>query len=181
MVVYPSYGETTMKFAVRAAFALLVLSASGLVSAPADAETKLTDFNGAWLGSGSDRNTPFEAEQRTTCRSNITADLQQMTSNIQCKGTAGLTKAIHLHIRLRGNSFTGTLSQRAATRGGATSKLAGSVSGQKTDTTANFRVTFPGLTPSVDVTLRLNNPSSFSMRATTFVGELMNVTFKRMH
>jgi hypothetical protein len=104
-----------------------------------------------------------------------------MTSNTQCKGTAGLTKAIHLHIRLRGDSFTGTLSQRAATRGGATSKLAGSVSGQKTDTTANFRVTFPGLTPSVDVTLRLNNPSSFSMRATTFVGELMNVTFKRMH
>jgi len=170
-----------MKLAARIVTGALIVFASA--AGTARAETKLTDFNGSWQGGGNDRNTPFESMQRTRCNATINADLHHMGTAIVCNGVAGLTKVIQLSITLAaGDTFTGDLSQKATLRGNASSEtiLKGSVAGQKTDKTANFRVSFPGLTPSVDVTLVLNNPVSFSMRATTIGGELMDVTFNNV-
>ncbi len=171
-----------MKLAPRFAVATLILLALGPALDCARAETKLTDFNGTWQGDGTDRNTPFESTQRTKCNATINADLHHMGTSIVCNGVAGLTKLIQLNITLAaGDAFSGDLTQKATLRGSASSEtvLRGSVSGKKTDKTANFRVTFPGLTPSVDVALTLINTGTFSMRATTFVGELMDVTFSK--
>jgi hypothetical protein len=158
----------------------LLLCATAAIRAPAHAETKLTDFGGTWQGSGTDRSTPFESAQKTRCRASINATLTQMRSSIVCNGAAGLTKAIQLNIVLSGDVFTGALSQKA-TRSGSNSPtvLNGSVNGRKTNTTAKFTVSFPGLTPSVAVTLTLMNSASFSMQATTLGGQLMNVVFNR--
>jgi hypothetical protein len=145
----------------------------------ASAETKLSDFNGTWHGGGTDRNTPFDPAQRTSCRATIKADLRTMSATISCNGVAGLDKLINLNINLAGDVFTGTLTQKATVRGAPPSVLNGTVSGTKTDTSANFRVSFSGLTPSVAVTLKLNNPSSFYMHAETLGGELMNIAFNR--
>jgi hypothetical protein len=150
------------------------------IRTPAYAETKLTDFGGTWQGSGADRSTPFESAQKTRCRANINSTLTQMSSSIVCNGTAGLTKTIQLNIALSGDAFTGTLTQKATTGSGSPpTVLNGSVNGRKTNTTAQFTVSFPGLTPSVAVTLTLMNPASFSMQATTIGGQLMNVVFNR--
>jgi hypothetical protein len=165
----------------RGALGALVLLALGVGTGEAGAETKLTDFNGTWQGSGTDRSTPLESTQQTHCRASINADIVRMGAHILCNGEAGLTKVIQLNITLAGDAFTGTLSQKATTSGSDTlgSNLNGSVAGHKTDKTADFAVSFPGLTPSVAVVLALINSASFSMRATTLGGQLMNVTFKR--
>ena len=170
-----------MKPANRMAFGVVVLLALGLASRLAVAETKLTDFNGTWQGSGTDRSTPLEATQQTTCRATINADVVRMAAHIVCNGAAGLTKVIQLNITLAGDAFSGTLVQKATTSGSRSSEtdLSGSVSGHKTDKTAKFTVSFPGLTPSVAVVLTLNAPTSFSMQATTLGGQLMNVNFKK--
>lgn len=158
---------------------VLAILASVPVSGPAAAETQLTDFIGSWQGAGTDRSTPFKSTQRTNCQATINADLHHMKTGIVCNGAAGLTKVIQLNITLVGEAFTGTLSQKATTHGSSEAVLEGAVSGHKSDKNANFRVSFPGLTPSVDVALGLNTPSSFSMSATTFGGQLMNVSFNR--
>ena len=168
-----------MKLIGCAALLIVVLSASEFGSGVACAGTELTDFNGSWHDGGTDRSTPLEATQRTSCSAGINADLRRMSANIVCKSVAGLTKVIRLNITLAGNTFSGDLTQKATIRGENPSELNGSVSGQKTDTTANFKVSFRGLTPSVEVTLKLNNPSSFSMRAITLGSQLMDVTFNR--
>lgn len=169
-----------MKWVSSAILAVIALLMAGFGSSAA-AKTQLTDFNGAWHGAGRDRNVPFESAQRTNCRANIKADLRRMSASIVCNGAAGLDKAIRLNITLTGDAFSGELTQKATTYGDAASVavLKGSVSGHKTDTSANFTVSFPGLTPSVAVTLKLNSRSSFSMHATTLGGELMNVVFSR--
>lgn len=168
-----------MKLADCFAPVVLGFLIAALGSGSAGAETKLTDFNGTWHGGGTDRNTPFDTAQRTSCRAAIKADLQHMTTDIACNGAAGLNKVIRLTITLAGEAFSGSLTQKASIRGGADSVLDGSVFGHKTDTSANFRVSFPGLTPSVAVTLKLANPLSFSMHATTLGGELMDIVFNR--
>jgi hypothetical protein len=170
-----------MKSVIRVVGWMPVLLTAILTAAPAGAETKLTDFNGHWQGAGTDRYTPLQAPQRTRCSATIAAGPTRMNSQIECNGVAGLTKVIQLSITLAGDAFSGDLTQKATTRGDASSAsvLNGTVAGHKTDKTANFRVSFPGLTPSVDVTLTLLDPSSFSMRAATFGGQLMDVTFRR--
>jgi hypothetical protein len=170
-----------MNFAKREFLLLMALLTSGLATGSAKAETKLSDFNGAWHGNGSDKNTPFESSQRTNCRANIKADLRRMNAEIDCNGEAGLTKLVHLRLSLTGNEFTGDLTQHAKTResNSTPTVLTGSVSGQKSDTSANFTVRFHGMTPNAYVVLTLKGTSSLSMQATTFGGELMNVTFNR--
>jgi hypothetical protein len=154
----------------------------GALASRAVAETKLTDFNGAWRGKGTDRNVPFELAQPTNCRANIKADLRRMSASIVCNGAAGLNKAIRLDITLAGDAFSGKLTQKASTRGDSASAsvLEGSVSGHKTDTSANFIVSFSGLTPNVTVTLNLKGQSSFSMHARTLGSDLMDIVFNRI-
>ena len=56
-------------FAVVIAAAILCGTPS-----PGVAATRLTEFNGAWLGAGSDRNSPFESPQRSKCEMRVRAD-----------------------------------------------------------------------------------------------------------
>jgi hypothetical protein len=159
----------------------LILLASGIASYPAGAETKLTDFDGQWQGSGKDRDLPFESMQQTSCQTTINADLRRMNSITICNGDAGLDKIIQLTITLSGEVFSGNLTQKTTMRGDdkSVSVLNGSVSGHKTDDTASFQVSFPGLVPNAAVTLRLISASSYSMQATTLGSTLMDVTFNR--
>jgi hypothetical protein len=168
-----------MALANYAAGALLIVSISTATAHPAAAETQLTDFNGTWRGNGNDRYTPLESMQRTVCQTSVNADLRRMRATTKCDGSAGLSKSIQLDITLNGNAFSGTLTQTTRIGGGTPSVLSGSVSGQKTDNTAQFGVTFPGLVPSVTVALRLTSPSSYTMQATTLGGALMDVAFNR--
>ena len=164
------------------AAAMLILSAWGAASGPAGAETKLSDFDGQWQGSGKDRDLPFEAMQQTSCQTTITADLVRMSSTTICNGDAGLDKIIQLAIILSGVEFSGNLMQKTTMRGDdkSVSVLNGSVSGRKTDNTATFQVSFPGFLPNAAVALRLISPSSYSMQASTLGSTLMDVTFTRV-
>ena len=58
--------------------------------------------------------------------------------------------------------------------------LDGTVYGHTTDTTADFRVDFPGFVPTVTVALRRDSASSFSMQARVWGEVLMDVTFDRI-
>jgi hypothetical protein len=162
---------------------ILILAACASAPTYAQAETKLSDFNGTWQGIGTDRNTPFESAQQTRCSATINADLRRMSTGITCHGAAGLDKVIKLTIALigDGDAFSGNLTQTATTRDDPSiaTNLSGAVAGRKTDKTAEFKVSFPGLTPSVNVTLTLSSPSSFAMQATTLGGQLMDLTFNR--
>jgi hypothetical protein len=162
---------------------ILILAAYASATTYAQAETKLSDFNGTWQGIGTDRNTPFESAQHTRCSATINADLRRMSTGITCHGAAGLDKVIKLTIALTGDgdAFSGNLTQTATIRNdpSSASNLGGTVAGRKTDKTAEFKVSFPGLTPSVNVTLTLGSPSSFTMQATTLGGQLMDLTFNR--
>jgi hypothetical protein len=158
----------------------LVLAAAGALR-PAGAETKLTDFDGLWQGSGWDRDLPFESMQQTSCQNTVIADLRRMTSITICNGQAGLDKTIQLAITLSGEAFSGNITQRTTMHGdeASASVLTGSVSGHKTDNTATFQISFPGFIPNAAVTLRLISPTSYSMQATTLGSLLMDVTFNR--
>jgi hypothetical protein len=143
------------------------------------ADPNFMDFNGAWQGSGTDRDLPFETTQRTSCRATVDANLRTMNSLMSCSGDAGLRKDIRLNIILDGDAFAGSLTQKATTPGTSVTVLDGSVYGHVTNTTADFRVDFPGLMPKVTVTLRRDSASSFSMQASVWGAVLMDVTFDR--
>jgi hypothetical protein len=151
-----------MRLSEYPAAGMLVLLLSGAASCPAGAETKLTDFDGQWQGSGQDRDLPFESMQQTSCQTTINADLRRMSSITICNGAAGLDRTIQLTITLNGEAFSGNLTQKTTMRGDdkSVSVLNGSVSGHKTDNIATFQI-------------------SFSMQATTLGSTLMDVTFNR--
>jgi hypothetical protein len=160
---------------------MCILLVLGATLCPANAETKLTDFNGVWHGTGQDRNSPLESMQRTRCQTTVNADPIRMTATTNCNGEAGLTKSVHLTIALKGNTIAGNITQRTSVRGSNTPEavLNGSVAGHKTDSTAEFQARFPGLVPNVSVLLKLTSPSSYTMQASTLGGTLMDVSFKR--
>jgi hypothetical protein len=170
-----------MKLSECLAAGILILSVPGTASGPAGAETRLSDFDGQWHGSGKDRDLPFETMQQTSCQTTVNADLRRMSSTTVCNGDAGLDKIIQLAITLSGEAFSGNLTQRTTIRGDdkSLSVLNGSVSGHKTDNIASFQVSFPGFLPNAAVTLRVINPTSYSMQATTLGSTLMDVTFTR--
>ena len=146
----------------------------------ASAETKLTDFNGMWRGSGTDRNSPLESLQRTSCQTTVRADLRRMRSNTVCDVQAGLHKVMDLSITLDGNQFTGDLSLIVQRSDASPSVLNGSVSGRRADDTARLRVQFQGLVPiSATVELKLLSPSSYSMHVTSLGFTLSEVVFNR--
>ena len=152
-----------------------------IAPSPASAETKLTDFVGDWHGSGTDRNSPLETTQQTRCQVTVRADLRRLTSETNCNGQAGLRKRFGLAIVLDGDQFTGTASQTSTLRGdGRAAKVRnGSVSGRKTEDTADFEVKFSGLTPNARVVLKLFTPSSYSMQISSLGITLTDVVFHR--
>jgi hypothetical protein len=161
--------------AQAAAFLLLLVAASGSVRA----ETQLTDFGGMWHGTGRDRASPLQRMQVTRCINSVVADLRQMAAKMKCEGDAGLIKLIELRIRLAGKVFSGTIVQRMRDGNPSETVLSGSVSGRKTDSTADFVARFPGLVPDVNVSLKSTSRSAYTMLASTFGGALMDVTFRK--
>ncbi len=170
---------TVMRYMAAGGAATLVIFL--FVASAGAAAAKLTDFNGSWRGSGTDRASPLEASQSTSCHASIRADDTTLNHEMICEGKAGLHKIIRLTVHLSDNRISGTLTQTSTTRGSEASPttLQGSVSGTRTDNAANFQVRFGGLIPTVTVTLTLNSRSSFFMQASTFVGTLMEVHFDR--
>lgn len=152
-----------------------------MVLTPAGAESKLPEFNGQWLGSGTDRDTPFATSQPTRCHSRVTADLTHMTSVMECNGNAGLNKRVRLSISFTGNEFTGTVEQTSVVRGSSAppKRRAGSVAGLRTGDMAEFEVKFSGLTPNAHVVLQLTSPTSFAMTISTLGATLTKVDFHR--
>ena len=155
--------------------------AAWLALTPAGAQTKLTEFNGSWLGSGTDRDTPFATAQPTRCQTRVTADATHMTSNMECNGDAGLHKRIRLSISYTGNKFTGSTEQISVVRGSgaAPKRRAGTVAGMRTGDRAEFEVRFSGLTPNAHVVLELTSPTSFAMTTSTLGATLTKVDFHR--
>jgi hypothetical protein len=152
-----------------------------LLPALAAAETKLTDLNGTWRGAGHDRNAPWELLQPTHCRTTIRADVRRINAETICDKDDGGRKVIQLSMTVAGDQVTGTVSQRRTVRGSKepVSVLNGSLSGQRTDTTAHLAVRWSDLTPSTTVALTLNTPSSYSMTVTALGLTMMDVTFRR--
>jgi hypothetical protein len=155
-----------------------VLIASAVL--PARAETKLTDLNGEWRGSGNDRDLPIESFQPTTCRNTIRADQRRITSDMTCNGQRGLSKVIHLSGTVDNDQIAGSVSQKVRKEGRtAPSEWNGSMTGQKAGDTAKFTVRWGGITPNATVSLVMQNPNSYSMLVTSLGLTIMNVNFTR--
>jgi hypothetical protein len=148
----------------------------------AGAEIKLTDLNGEWNGSGTERNSPIESMQQTTCKSSIRTESTRLISDMVCTGQTGLHRASRLTLTLDGNEITGNLDQTTTTLGSNASPmvLKGSVSGRRTGDTAILQIRFPGLMPNATVTIMLISPSSYSMQATSLGVSMMDVTYNRV-
>ena len=168
-------------FCRRARAPLAAVLAGCMALTPAGAATRLTEVNGQWLGSGTDRDLPFATSQPTQCRTLVTADLTHMTSDMKCNGKAGLDKRIRLSIAFTGNAFTGTVEQTSVLRGGGAkpTRRAGTVAGTRTNDTLEFEVRFAGLTPNAHVVLQLTSPTSFAMKTATLGATLTAVEFHR--
>ncbi len=169
------------RFGIGLRAPLAAALAAWLALTPAGAETKLTEFNGQWLGSGTDRDTPLASAQPTRCQTRVTADLTHMTSNMECNGNAGLNKRVRLSISFTGNKFTGTAEQTSVMRGnGAPPKRrTGTVTGVRTGDKAEFEVKFSGLTPNAHVVLQLTSPTSYAMTISALGATLTKVDFHR--
>ncbi len=176
-----SKSVTVHRFGTGLRAPLAAALAAWLALTPAGAETKLPEFNGQWLGSGTDRDTPLATAQPTRCQTRVTADPTHMTSNMECNGNAGLHKRVRLSISFTGNKFTGTTEQISVVRGsGAPPKRrAGAVVGVRTGDKAEFEVKFSGLTPNAQVVLELTSPTSFAMTISTLGATLTKVDFHR--
>src|SRR5271165_1562889 len=107
---------------------LAAVLAAWIVPFPAAAEIKLSELNGEWNGSGTDRDTPLESLQQTSCQSKNRADLRRMNSEIICSGRAKLHKVIQLTVTVEGNQIMGDLVQTSTTAGGVAIVRKGSVS-----------------------------------------------------
>lgn len=155
--------------------------AGWMTLASAGAETPLTEFNGPWVGRGTDRDSPLQTAQRTQCQTRVQADPTHMTSDMECNGRAGLQKRILLSVAFTGSRFTGSVEQTSVVRGSGAAPLlrAGSVTGNKAGDTAEFLVRFPGLTPNAHVVLELTSPTSFAMTVSSLGATLTKVHFRR--
>jgi hypothetical protein len=146
----------------------------------AAAETKLTDFNGEWRGSGQERDSPLQYLQATTCRNIIRASAKRMQSEMTCESKSGGSKLIRMTVTLEGDQLTGKIMRRATQPGRGDAVLRGAVSGKKTDKSANLLVRWQGATPNTTVHLKLNTPTSYSMQATALGITMMDLTLNRI-
>jgi hypothetical protein len=160
--------------ALASAFGLL-----GLLSQTSLAQTPLPAFNGAWTGSGTDRNAPFQTFQQTQCRTRVTADAIHFAADTLCNGAAGLRKRWQLSVTFNGSNFTGTVVQTSRTEGDSPSVLNGTVTGEREGDVANFIARFPGLTPNAHVALALSSANSFSMTVRALGATLTDIKFQR--
>lgn len=149
------------------------------LSAAAAAETKLTDFNGEWTGTGQDRDTPLQSLQETHCQNTIRARQDRMRTDMVCERKSGVRKSVRMTVTLQGDQLSGTIAQRTTQPGQPEAVIAGEVSGKKTDNSASMQVRWKDSTPNATVDLKLNNPASYSMKVTALGANFMNLTFNR--
>ena len=172
-----------MKTLTCKAFALAsVLLATCASPFTAGAQSELTELNGEWRGSGTDRNSPFESQQQTNCKSTIRADPVRMISDAVCTGERGLHKVTHVAITLDGDQITGSIDETSSIAGSNESPriLKGSVSGIRAGDTANLEIRFSGLMPKATVIFKLISSSSYSTQASTLGVPITQVTYTRV-
>jgi hypothetical protein len=158
---------------------LLAASVSIAAITCAAAETKLTDFNGEWNGVGQDRESALQFLQDTSCKTVIRADLTHMQTEMNCARKSGVRKLVQLTVTLAGDQFNGKIMQKTTQPGREDAVINGAISGNKTDRSANFLVTWQGATPNTTVDLKLISPTSYSMQATALGITVLDVTFNR--
>lgn len=152
---------------------------AGLLSA--SAETKMTDLNGEWRGTGNDRFLPIESFQQTNCQNTIRADSRRIVCDMICNGKTGLRKVIRLTASLDADQLEGSVSQKVSNSGDpSATEMNGTMSGQKIGDTASLSVRWTGLWPPTSVDLILHNSSSYSMHVTSLGLTMMNITFNRI-
>ena len=145
----------------------------------AAAETKLTDFNGEWRGTGRDRDSPLQSLQDTSCRNAVRATLQRMHIEMTCERTSGVRKTVRMNVTLQGDQLTGRINQRISQPGKEDAVIGGTLAGKKSNGSANLTVSWKGPTPSTLISLNLDTPTSFSMKVTALGLTFMDATFKR--
>ena len=150
-----------------------------LALAPAHAETPLTDLNGTWTGSGTDRDMPMQTAQATRCRTTVKAEPAHLVSDMQCTGSEGLSKRLKLNVTFSGSDFSGSAEQTSRPQGGEPNVLGGRVTGTREGDVAQLEVHLPGLMPNAHVTLTLTSPNSYSMVVKALGATLTDVTFRR--
>jgi hypothetical protein len=157
---------------------IAAVAAACITLCTAKAEIKLADLAGDWQGSGTDRNSPLESPQQTTCQNKIRTEADQMTSDTVCKGRAGLNRRSRMTITLRGNDISGTLDQ--STTGTSVQQLKGTIAGHRTGDTATLQIRFSAFMPNATVTLKLISASSYSVQGTALGVVMTDVTYNRM-
>jgi hypothetical protein len=146
----------------------------------AKAESKLSELEGEWSGSGTDRDTPFESMQKTSCKSKIHSDERRLSNEIVCMTSSEVHKTMHLQIALDGAQIKGDFVQTLTRLRESTQMRKGVVSGRRTGDAADIQIQFGGLTPTATVKFIVLNPSSYLIRVAALGSQLMDVTFKRI-
>lgn len=150
-----------------------------IVTAPPAPASEFNDYNGAWQGSGTDRNSPLETAENTRCTMRVNADKTHSSTTTSCRAE-NFSKSVRMNLTLdAGDRLTGTVTQTVTRSGAAAPEtLSGSVTGTRVGETLNLHVRLPGLTPNADIVVS-GNPTSFSMRVSSHGFSLMDVTFRR--
>jgi hypothetical protein len=173
--IYPILTKHQLRTGITA------IAAACITLFTANAQMNVTELDGDWQGSGTDRNTPFESPQQITCQSKIRAQTDRMTSDTTCKGRGGLNRTSRLTVTLGGNDITGVL--EASTRGSdneAPRELKGAITGRRAGDTATLQVQFPGLMPNATMVLKFTSSSSYSVKVTTLGVLMSDVTYTRV-
>jgi hypothetical protein len=157
---------------------LTAITCTGLAMGAA-AETKLTDFNGEWRGSGQDRDSPLQSLQDTSCRNAVRATAQRMHIEMTCERRSGVRKTVQMNVTLQGDQLTGRINQRISQPGKEDAVIGGTLAGKKSDGSANLTVSWKGPTPNTSVNLKLDTPTSYSMKVTALGLTFMDATFIR--
>src|SRR5438874_2176751 len=103
----------------------------------AGAEGKMSELDGEWSGSGTERDTPFQSMQKTTCQSKIRADHRRMSNEIVCTMESGVRKTMHMQVTLEGTRLTGDLVQTRTVPREPIQMRKGSVLGSRIGNSAN--------------------------------------------
>jgi len=148
---------------------------------PAGAEGSMGELEGEWSGSGTERDSPFQSMQKTTCHSKIHADQNRMSNEVVCTMQSGVRKTMHTQITLEGNRLTGSVVQTRTAPREATQSRKGTVRGIRNGNSSETEVQFPGLMmPAAKSYFTVHDASSYSIRVDAMGVILMDVKFKKI-
>jgi hypothetical protein len=151
-----------------------------VVPCPAGAEGKMSDLEGEWSGSGTERDTPFESPEKATCQSKVRADQRRMSNEIVCIKQSGARKTMHMQVTLDGTRLSGDLVQTRTLPRQPTQSRKASVLGTRVGNSADVQIQFGGLMPTARSRLTVHNASSYSLRVEAMGAVMMDMTFKRV-